>query len=195
MEELHFIDAEPDRYQALLELEKRTIESMNSEQCINVLEIFENAWDLRRSCHRNARELGYRQFIHREHWDANGEPLVSKIDIKAIKAIKEKQRRYLLNLRARMTVLGIKNKPDEDGVTLLKRVNNVGKQLKDGFDNVRRHWNAFERVVNPTAEPLISSFSDPLAMCPSRWSILPPFAVGTEAGEHDLNPLSADGCG
>jgi hypothetical protein len=164
MEELHFIDDEPDRYQALLELEKRSIESMNVEQIIGTLEIFENAWDLRRSCHRNARELGYRQFIHKDHWDHNGEPLISKIDIRAIKGIKDRQRRYLLNLRTRMGVLNIKNKPDEDGITLLKRINSVGKQLKDGFDNVRRHWNAFERVVNPTAEPLISCFSDPLAM-------------------------------
>tara|TARA_B100000405_G_scaffold43049_1_gene28617 strand:+ start:457 stop:2409 length:1953 start_codon:yes stop_codon:yes gene_type:complete len=163
MESTHFIDKRPDRYEALLELEKRSIDEMNVEEICKVVEIFEDAWDLRRCDHRDARELGYRQFIHPDFWDSSG-PIAERIDIRAIKAIKDKQRRYLINLRGRMGVLGIKSKQNEDGFTLLKRVNNVGKQLKDGFENVRRHWNVFERTVNPTAEPLVTKFSDPLAM-------------------------------
>ena len=57
MEGTHFIDKQPDRYEALLELEKRSIESMNEEDIFSVVEIFENAWDLRRCDHRDAREL------------------------------------------------------------------------------------------------------------------------------------------
>ena len=164
MEETHFIDKEPDRYEALLELQKRSIQSMNEDEVCKVVEIFEKAWDLRTGDFRNSRELGYRQFLHKENWDEHNNPMAERIDLMAVKGIKEKQRRYLLDLRNRMGELGIKSKEDDNGITLLKRVNNVVKQLKDGYDNVRRHYNAFERVVNPTAQPLISSFADPCAM-------------------------------
>ena len=35
MEGTHFIDKQPDRYEALLELEKRSIESMNEEDILS----------------------------------------------------------------------------------------------------------------------------------------------------------------
>ena len=47
MEDTHFIDKEPNRYEALAELQKQQIQSMNEEQVINLIEKFENAWDLR----------------------------------------------------------------------------------------------------------------------------------------------------
>jgi len=164
MEGTHFIDKEPDRYEALLELQKRSIQSMKEDEVFTVVEIFENAWDLRACDFRNSRELGYRQFLHKDNYDSNNNPIAERIDLMAVKGIKEKHRRYLLDLKRRMGELGIKSKEDDNGITLLKRVNNVVKQLKDGYDNIRRHYNAFERVVNPTAQPLISSFTDPCAM-------------------------------
>ncbi|MCP2505107.1 MAG: hypothetical protein NLN65_07425, partial [Candidatus Poseidoniaceae archaeon] len=147
-----------------MELQTRPIQSMKEDEVLKVVEIFEFVWDLRAGDFRNSRELGYRQFLHADGWDSNDNPIAERIMIKDIKCAKERQRRYLMELRKRMGELGIKSKEDDNGITLLKRVNNVVKQLKDGYDNVRRHYNAFERVVNPTAQPLISSFTDPCAM-------------------------------
>src|SRR6056300_1231716 len=99
MEETHFIDKEPDRYEALLELQKRSIQSMNEDEVCKVVEIFEKAWDLRTGDFRNSRELGYRQFLHKENWDEHNNPMAERIDLMAVKGIKENQRRYLLDLR------------------------------------------------------------------------------------------------
>ena len=47
MENTHFIDKEPNKYEALTELHKQQIRSMNEEQATRVLERLEYAWDLR----------------------------------------------------------------------------------------------------------------------------------------------------
>lgn len=165
MEGTHFIDKEPNRYEALAELHRQTIQSMNEKQIINLIESFEKLWDLRSGDYRNARELGYRQFIHEDNWDDNGNPRPEKIDILAIKGIKEKQRRFLLDMKFHMAANNIGNTDiDGDGVTLIRRVYNILKQVKDGYDNIRRHYQSFERVVNPTALPQLSVTSDPSTM-------------------------------
>ena len=47
MEDTHFIDKEPNRYEALAELQKQQIQSMNGEQVIDTISQFELHWDLR----------------------------------------------------------------------------------------------------------------------------------------------------
>lgn len=165
MEETHFIDKDPDRYEALAELQKQQIQSMNEEKVIDIIGKFEMYWDLRTGDYRNARELGYRQFIHGDNWDENNNPIPEKIDMLAVKGIREKQRRFLVELKNRLVELKIdKVECNDDGATLMKRLNNVFKQLKDGYENIRRHYNAYERVINPTALPQITSYSDPSTM-------------------------------
>ena len=165
MEETHFIDKDPDRYEALAELQKQQIQSMNEEKVIEIIGKFEMYWDLRTGDYRNARELGYRQFIHGDNWDENNNPIPEKIDMLAVKGIREKQRRFLVELKNRLVELKIdKLECNDDGATLMKRLNNVFKQLKDGYENIRRHYNAYERVINPTALPQITSYSDPSTM-------------------------------
>ena len=63
MDITHFIDKEPNRYEALAELQKQSIQSMNEDALRNIVVNFENYWDLRTEDFRNARELGYRQFM------------------------------------------------------------------------------------------------------------------------------------
>ena len=46
MENTHFIDKEPNRYEALTELHKQQIQSMNEDQIMSVLTKLENTWDL-----------------------------------------------------------------------------------------------------------------------------------------------------
>ena len=165
MEDTHFIDKEPNRYQALAELQKEQIQSMNEEQIIDIVRKFEIYWDLQTQDYRNARELGYRQFIHSDNWDEGNNPLPGKIDILAIKGIRERQRRFLVELKNRIADLKIESKDvNDDGITVWKRVNNVIKQLKDGYENIRRHFIAYERVVNPMAVPQVLSSSDPSTM-------------------------------
>lgn len=138
---------------------------MNEEQIIDIVRKFEIYWDLQTQDYRNARELGYRQFIHSDNWDEGNNPLPGKIDILAIKGIRERQRRFLVELKNRIADLKIESKDvNDDGITVWKRVNNVIKQLKDGYENIRRHFISYERVVNPMAVPQVLSSSDPSTM-------------------------------
>jgi len=110
MESTHFIDKEPNRYEALAELQKQKIQSMNSEQVMDTISKFELHWDLRTEDYRNARELGYRQYIHKDNWDENNNPIAERIDILAIKGIREKQRRFLVELKNHVAELKTEKK-------------------------------------------------------------------------------------
>ena len=165
MDITHFIDKEPNRYEALAELQKQSIQSMNEDALRNIVVNFENYWDLRTEDFRNARELGYRQFIHESNYDENNNPIVGRIDILAVKGIREKQRRFLVDLKGRVKALNLQTKEDDEGTTLVMRIHNVLKQLKDGYDNIRRHYTAYERIANPTALPQTNSFFDASTMC------------------------------
>ena len=165
MEHTHFIDKDPNKYEALVELQKEHIQSMKEEQVYTTLDKFENAWYLKTNDFRNARELGYRQFVHSDNFDEYGNPNPSQIDILAIKGIRDKQRTYLINLKNHARDLKIhKKEPNDDGMTIVRRINNVLKQLSDGYDNIRRHYTSFERVDNPTALPQFSASGDPSTM-------------------------------
>jgi len=171
MENTHFIDKEPNRYEALAELQKQSIQSMNEETITKLVDNFEIYWDLRTEDYRNARELGYRQFIHADNYDDNNNPIAAKIDILAIKGIREKQRRFLIDLKTGSRMTSIKT--TDDG--LVYRPIYVSEQLKDGYENIRRHYTAYERVVNPTAVPQTSSTSDPSTMCDDDVESATPF--------------------
>ena len=175
METTHFIDKEPNRYEALAELQKQSIQSMNEETITKLVDNFEIYWDLRTEDYRNARELGYRQFIHADNYDENNNPIAAKIDILAIKGIREKQRRFLIDLKNRVKEMNLHKKQPEDGIGLTDRIYGVLKQLKDGYENIRRHYTAYERVVNPTAVPQTSSTSDPSTMCDDDVESATPF--------------------
>ena len=164
MEGTHFIDKEPNRFEALAELQKQQIQSMNGEQLIDTITQFEFHWDLRTEDYRNARELGYRQFMHHSNWDENNNPRAEGIDILAIKGLRDKQRRFLVELKNNVSELKIEKEISDEGTTPITRINNVLKQLTDGYDNIRRHYISYERVVNPTAKPEASSNSDPSTM-------------------------------
>jgi len=164
MEGTHFIDKEPNRFEALAELQKQQIQSMNGEQLIDTITQFELHWDLRTEDFRNAREIGYRQYMHHSNWDENNNPRVDRIDILSIKRLRDNQRRFLVELKNHVSELKIEKEISDEGTTPIKRINNVLKQLTDGYDNIRRHYISYERVVNPTAKPEASSISDPSTM-------------------------------
>ncbi len=165
MEHTHFIDKEPNKYEALVELQKQHIQSMKEEQVLDVVDRFEQAWSLKTNDFRNARELGYRQFIHPEYFDESGNPIPAQIDILAIKGNRDRQRTFLINVKNHSRDLKIhKLEPNDDGMTIVRRINNVLEQLSDGYDNIRRHYTSFERVDNPTAQPQFSNSGDPSTM-------------------------------
>ncbi|AET43574.1 hypothetical protein MPWG_00085 [Micromonas pusilla virus PL1] len=165
MEETHFIDKEPNTYETLAELHKQQIRSMNLEQIYRTVDSLEFRWDLRTGDYRNARELGYRQFIHPDNFSLEGNPDPSRIDILAIKDIKNRHRRFLSDLKNYIREIKIHKKESDDiEVPIIKRVNNIFKQVNDGYENIRRHYTSFERVVNPTAMPQIVTSADPSTM-------------------------------
>ena len=74
MRETHFIDKDPDIYNALTELQKRNVQSMNEDQVMKFIEEFEFKWylvdtDGYSSCMHRATRLGYNQFIHPDNFD------------------------------------------------------------------------------------------------------------------------------
>ena len=165
MEHTHFIDKEPNKYEALTELQKQHIQSMKEEQVLDVIDRFEEAWSLKSNDFRNASELGYRQFVHPDNFDEYGNPSVNDIDLLAIKGIRDKQMTYLTNLKNHVRDLKIhKQEPNDDGITVLKRVNNIKRQIDDGYHNIRRHYMSFERVDNPTVQPQFSVLGDPTTL-------------------------------
>lgn len=165
MEHTHFIDKDPNKFDALVQLQKEHIQSMKEDQVHDVIVRFEQAWSLKTNDFRNARELGYRQFVHPDNFDEFGNPNPSQIDILAIKGIRDKQRTYLINMKNHSRDLKIhKKESSEDGMTIVRRINNILKQLSDGYDNIRRHYTSFERVDNPTAYPQYSTTGDPSTM-------------------------------
>jgi len=165
MEHTHFIDKEPNKYEALTELQKQHIQSMKEDQVLETIDKFEHAWSLKSNDFRNARELGYRQFVHPDNFDDHGNPNVNDIDLLAIKGIRDKQMTYLTNLKNHVRDLKIhKQEPNDDGITVMKRINNIKRQVDDGYHNIRRHYMSFERVDNPTVQPQFSVLGDPTTL-------------------------------
>jgi hypothetical protein len=178
MEHTHFIDKDPNKFDALVQLQKEHIQSMKEEQVHGVIERFEQAWSLKTNDFRNARELGYRQFVHPDNFDEFGNPNPSQIDILAIKGIRDKQRTYLINVKNHVRDLKIhKKEPNDDGMTIVRRINNILKQLSDGYDNIRRHYTSFERVDNPTAYPQYGTSGDPSTMDEEELEKTTPFQM------------------
>jgi hypothetical protein len=165
MEHTHFIDKEPNKYEALTELQKQHIQSMKEDQVLETIDKFEHAWSLKSNEFRKARELGYWQFVHPDNFDDYGNPNVNDIDLLAIKGIRDKQMTYLTNLKNHVRDLKIhKQEPNDDGITVMKRINNIKRQVDDGYHNIRRHYMSFERVDNPTVQPQFSVLGDPTTL-------------------------------
>ena len=143
MRETHFIDKDPNLYDALTELQKQNIQSMNKEQILRVIEEFEFRWYLMNldgysPCMERATKLGYRQFIHPDNFYDDDIPKPDQIDIMAIRGIKNRMINFLIQLNNHVQ-MHIKDYKYDDEVTINKRVNNVILQIEDGFENVRRH--------------------------------------------------------
>lgn len=168
MRETHFIDKDPNIYEALTELQKRNIQSMNEEQVLAVIEDFEFRWYLHNTdgyspCMERATKLGYHQFIHPDHFNDDGLPKPDQIDIMAIRGIKNRMINFLIQLNNYIQIQ-VKDYKYDDDITINKRINNIILQIEDGFENVRRHQISYERVIAPTALPQVSVYTDPSAM-------------------------------
>ena len=168
MRETHFIDKDPDIYNALTELQKRNVQSMNEDQVMKFIEEFEFKWylvdtDGYSSCMHRATRLGYNQFIHPDNFDESCVLKPDNVDIMAIRGIKNRMINFLIELNNHVQI-NIKTNANEDEVSIKKRINNIILQIEDGFENVRRHLISFERVVSPTAMPQISVYTDPSTM-------------------------------
>lgn len=161
----HFIDKDPNIYEALAELQKQNIQSMNEEQVLKIIDDFEFRWYLNPEIHSNCLErsamLGYRQFVHPDNFDDDGFPHPDRFDIMAVLGIKQRMINFLIQLTNHVQANG---KGYEDLDLTIKRINYVILQIEDGFENVRRHRISYERVNSPTALPQVSVYTDPSAM-------------------------------
>ena len=152
----HFIDKDPNIYEALAELQKQNIQSMNEEQVLKIVDDFEFRWYLNPEIHSNCLErsamLGYRQFVHPDNFDDDGFPHPDRFDIMAVLGIKQRMINFLIQLTNHVQANG---KGYEDLDLTIKRINYVILQIEDGFENVRRHRISYERVNSPTALPQV----------------------------------------
>lgn len=168
MRETHFIDKDPNIYDALTELQKQNIHSMNEEQVLGCIEAFEFRWYLHNTeghfpAMERATKLGYSQFIHPDNFNEQGIPKPEQVDIMAIRGIKNRMITFLIELNNHVQA-NMKSYEYNDDVTITKRINNIIMQIEDGFENIRRHQISFERVIAPTALPQISVYTDPSSM-------------------------------
>jgi|UniRef100_A0AB38ZM19 hypothetical protein len=168
MRQTHFIDRDPNIYEALTELQKENVQSMNEEQVLRFIENFEFRWYLHNSdgvipCMERAAKLGYRQFIHPDYLNEDGIPYPDKIDIMAIRGFKNRMINYLIQLNNHVQIHE-KEYSYKDDITISKRINNIILQIEDGFENVRRHQISFDRVIAPTALPRVPVYTDPSTM-------------------------------
>ena len=94
MEKTHFIDKEPNKYEALAEIRSQQIRSMNEDQAIRTLSNLENAWGLHEKDFLKHQMLGYDQFLSDSCFNKHGAVSINDIDLAAIKDIKKKKVYY-----------------------------------------------------------------------------------------------------
>ena len=175
MENTHFIDKEPNKYEALAELHNQQIRSMNEDQGTRLLSNLENAWGLHEKDFLSHQMLGYNQYISNNCFNEYGAVSINDIDLVAIKTIRKKNLDFAVELRNHMNKLKkekMKNGDtkdddslsDELGLSLDKRIANIILHIEDGYENIRRHYISYERVSTPTVQPQFPKFSDPSAM-------------------------------
>tara|TARA_B100000768_G_C11278721_1_gene377322 strand:- start:1315 stop:3288 length:1974 start_codon:yes stop_codon:yes gene_type:complete len=175
MENTHFIDKEPNKYEALAELHNQQIRSMNEDQGTRLLSNLENAWGLHEKDFLSHQMLGYNQYISNNCFNEYGAVSINAIDLVAIKTIRKKNLDFAVELRNHMNKMKkekLKNGDTKDheslsddlGLSLDKRIANIILHIEDGYENIRRHYISYERVSTPTVQPQFPKFSDPSAM-------------------------------
>jgi len=171
MENTHFIDKEPNKYEALAELHNQQIRSMNEDQGTRLLSNLENAWGLHEKDFLSHQMLGYNQYISNNCFNEYGAVSINDIDLVAIKTIRKKNLDFAVELRNHMNKMkkekmknGDESISDDLGLSLDKRIANIILHIEDGYENIRRHYISYERVSTPTVQPQFPKFSDPSAM-------------------------------
>jgi hypothetical protein len=171
MENTHFIDKEPNKYEALAELHNQQIRSMNEDQGTRLLSNLENAWGLHEKDFLSHQMLGYNQYISNNCFNEYGAVSINDIDLVAIKTIRKKNLDFAVELRNHMNKIkkekmknGDESISDDLGLSLDKRIANIILHIEDGYENIRRHYISYERVSTPTVQPQFPKFSDPSAM-------------------------------
>ena len=171
MENTHFIDKEPNKYEALAELHNQQIRSMNEDQGTRLLSNLENAWGLHEKDFLSHQMLGYNQYISNNCFNEYGAVSINDIDLVAIKTIRKKNLDFAVELRNHMNKMkkekmknGDESLSDDLGLSLDKRIANIILHIEDGYENILRHYISYERVSTPTVQPQFPKFSDPSAM-------------------------------
>ena len=171
MENTHFIDKEPNKYEALAELHNQQIRSINEDQGTRLLSNLENAWGLYEKDFLSHQMLGYNQYISNNCFNEYGAVSINDIDLVAIKTIRKKNLDFAVELRNHMNKMkkekmknGDESLSDDLGLSLDKRIANIILHIEDGYENIRRHYISYERVSTPTVQPQFPKFSDPSAM-------------------------------
>jgi hypothetical protein len=159
--ETHFISEDADQHQSNMEILKNQIQSLNSDELLEVLEDEEKAWGLGMKNNTSiSAELGYKKFFRPDEINpATGKPF--RVDVEQISAV---HRRFLTQLGQvyhRATALEISDyEPNDDGLKVSVRINRIIEQVDDAFQIVFRNARIYERINNPTCIP-VNPESDP----------------------------------
>ena len=150
----HFISEDADQLQSNMEILKNTIQSLNSDELLQVLDDEEKMWDMGVKNNTSVpTELGYKKFFKPgEINPASGRPF--RVDIEQISASHRRVISQMGQLYHRATALEISDyEPNDDGLKVSVRINRLIEQVDDAFQIVFRHTRIYERINNPTCIP------------------------------------------
>jgi hypothetical protein len=150
----HFISEDADQLQSNMEILKNTIQSLNSDELLQVLDDEEKMWDMGVKNNTSVpTELGYKKFFKPSEINpASGKPF--RVDIEQISASHRRVISQMGQLYHRATALEISDyEPNDDGLKVSVRINRLIEQVDDAFQIVFRHARIYERINNPTCIP------------------------------------------
>ena len=156
----HYIDRNPDRIEAEIEIKRDRIRNLTEDEILEYIDLMEQYWCLKEGMGNNSHLLGYRQLIPKHHLDPNGWP--EQYDMTVIDGNRGRIIRSLSELSARVRELGIADSiPNAGGdemdadLKLSRKINRLVEQVKDGFKNINLHLLAYNRSENPMKDPEI----------------------------------------
>ena len=162
MKDTHYISEDADQLQSNMETLKNSVQTLDSDQLLEVLEAHEKEWEMDNKNNTSVpTELGYKRFFRPEEINpATGKPF--RIDMDHISGSHRRVITLMGHMYHRAAALEISEyEPNDDGLKVSVRINRIIEQIDDAFQIVFRHARMYERINNPTCIP-VNPDSDPI---------------------------------
>lgn len=162
----HYISEDADELQSNMEIIKNKVQSINSDELLKLLEQQEKEWDMGIKNNTSIpSELGYKRFFRPEEINpVTGKPF--RVDMEHTASSHRRVISLMGQMFHRATALEISDyEPNDDGLNVSFRINRLIEQVDDAFQIVFRHARIYERINNPTCQPLNTECDPVLYRC------------------------------